>query len=192
MSQSHRRGPPRNQSGCFWCGDEKDHRDDRSECPANGKECNNCGIFGHFGKQCFRKKNINCIKIRSIKTEKDHLSPERGKERMEMPKRHARTPPELNIGDEVQVRDKVSKEWDRSAIIIGKGKNRAYELKMRSGRYARSKRKYIRPIKKPEEFEEHSEEPIPEKRKCSSQTVRKRKPQKNETSSPTNQEDQLS
>ncbi|KZS06702.1 Uncharacterized protein APZ42_029750, partial [Daphnia magna] len=51
-SQRYSRGPPAGAppNGCWNCGAESFHQ--RSECPANGKECGCCGKIGHFKKVC--------------------------------------------------------------------------------------------------------------------------------------------
>ncbi|KZR98357.1 Uncharacterized protein APZ42_006266, partial [Daphnia magna] len=53
--RNFRRGPPAGAPphGCWNCGAESFHP--KSECPANGKECDSCGIMGHFQKVCARK-----------------------------------------------------------------------------------------------------------------------------------------
>ena len=59
------RGQSANKSGCTWCGNKKSHKDDRTKCPANGKECGSCGLKGHFTKVCFgQKKKMNHIRVK--------------------------------------------------------------------------------------------------------------------------------
>ena len=53
-SASHSRWVAR--SKCGGCGGEPHAQGRQKQCIAWGKKCNNCGILGHFGKVCSRKR----------------------------------------------------------------------------------------------------------------------------------------
>lgn len=51
-SQHNKRKEQHMVRTCFRCGATGHHPNDRTKCPASGKQCNNCKRLGHFSKMC--------------------------------------------------------------------------------------------------------------------------------------------
>ena len=54
--------------------------------------------------------------------------------------------PPLKLGDNVLLQDPVTREWDRTGVIVSIGKHRDYDVKLSSGRLLRRKRKFLHKI----------------------------------------------
>jgi hypothetical protein len=65
--------------GCPWCGTlgrRKVHLPDA--CPAQGKDCFNCGIEGHFGRLCRKKKETPVDDADTVRAPMETLDPAGG------------------------------------------------------------------------------------------------------------------
>ena len=58
--------------------------------------------------------------------------------------------PRLAIGATVRLQDPVSKLWDKTAIILSRGRHRDYRVRLPSGRCYWRNRRYLRPAHKPD------------------------------------------
>lgn len=59
---------------------------------------------------------------------------------------HAQPLPKLIIGETVRIQDPTSLRWDKVGVVVGRGRNRDYELRLPSGRVWRRNRRFLRPV----------------------------------------------
>lgn len=68
---------------------------------------------------------------------------------------HARPLPNLSIGATVRIQDPTSLRWDKVGVVMGRIRNRDYEVRLPSGRVWRRNRRFLRPVPP------HGDDPTP-------------------------------
>lgn len=59
---------------------------------------------------------------------------------------HAKPLPKLCIGATVRIQDPASLRWDKVGVVMGRGRNRDYSVRLPSGRVWRRNRRFLRPV----------------------------------------------
>ena len=58
--------------------------------------------------------------------------------------RSVKSLPPLKVADEVRMQDPITKQWDRTGVVVGVGRNRDYNIKTPSGRVYWRNRRFLR------------------------------------------------
>ncbi len=155
---------PQEECKCSRCG-RNEHKS-MNDCPARGEKCNFCKQVGHFSRCCRKKQQQEATEksegqgglkfgritkidtvgthspaftIRSVRTRA------LGEKAIDHDDTKATDPPELQVGQPVQVQDHVSKLWDINGVVIKVGsKRRSYLVKVSEHQYMWRNRKFVR------------------------------------------------
>lgn len=132
-------------------------------------------LYGHPLRSCVPAHPESFKKKWQASTEAcDRRAAKRAQDAEDRYNQHARSLPQLKIGDQVRVQDPVSLRWDKVGTVMGIGRSRDYHVKLPSGRVWWRNRRFLRPVYFPSDIPATPDEPSAPPPRRRSERIRQR------------------